>query len=83
MRIVNECILIEGQHEEDGNEGVTYREFFKQYCIPNGYDVTKIVSKMSSDGVLTVTVPKLSKIGHDDSQDIPISLTGQPHKLDE
>lgn len=73
-------VTIEGKHEEKQDEhGQIYRHFIRKYILPKGCDINKVESKLSSDGVLTVTAPRIDakEIEH---KDIPISQTGQPVK---
>nr|ANA11235.1 small heat shock protein [Dastarcus helophoroides] len=73
-------ITIEGKHEEKQDEhGYISRHFVRRYVLPKGCDIGKVESKLSSDGVLTVTAPKvnLDKVDH---REIPITQTGEPMK---
>lgn len=53
------AIIVEGKHEEKQDEhGFISRQFKRRYMLPKDVDVEKIVSSLSSDGILTVSVPK-------------------------
>lgn len=63
VKVTNETntIVVEGKHEEKQDEhGYISRHFVRRYVIPQGHDLNGVVSSLSSDGVLTVTVPKKS-----------------------
>nr|UTS59885.1 heat shock protein 20 [Monochamus alternatus] len=73
-------ITIEGKHEERPDEhGQIYRHFVRKYVVPKNYDMARVESKLSSDGVLTISAPKVDdkQIEH---KTIPISQTGEPAK---
>lgn len=67
VKTVNEnTIVIEGKHEskgdKDGEQGYLYKHFSRKYALPSGVDITKIVSNLTADGVLTVSAPKLENV---------------------
>lgn len=73
-------VTIEGKHEEKPDEhGKIYRHFVRKYVLPKSYDMAKVESKLSSDGVLTITAPRMDakQVEH---KTIPISQTGEPAK---
>nr|ART30112.1 heat shock protein 21.52 [Harmonia axyridis] len=74
-------VIIEGKHEEKQDEhGLIYRHFVRKYTIPKTCDITKLESRLSSDGVLSILAPKLQ----DNTKEIniPITQTGKPVKND-
>lgn len=74
-------ITIEGKHEEKEDEhGQIYRHFVRKYVLPKNCNMDKVESKLSSDGVLTITAPRVTddKLEH---KTIPISQTGEPARL--
>lgn len=78
-------ITIEGKHEEKQDEkGQIFRHVVNRFVLPKNCDISKIESKLSSDGVLTITAPTIEEkeIEH---QSIPIMQTGEPatKKLEE
>lgn len=73
-------ITIEGKHEEKEDEhGHIYRHFVRKYVLPKNCDMSKVESKLSSDGILSITAPKVgdNAIEH---KEIPITHTGEPAK---
>ncbi|KAG5893693.1 hypothetical protein JTB14_017802 [Gonioctena quinquepunctata] len=73
-------ITIEGKHEEKEDEhGQIYRHFVRRYVLPKNYDMSKLESKLSSDGVLSISAPAIdtNQIEH---KNIPITQTGEPAK---
>lgn len=74
-------IVVEGKHEEKQDEhGYISRQFVRRYVLPEGHDIEKVSSNLSSDGILTITAPKLEAIEADQRQ-IPITQTGVPTKI--
>jgi len=57
-------VSIEGKHEEKTEEGHTMvlRQFSRKYALPAGAKLTEVVSNLSQDGVMVITVPKENKI---------------------
>lgn len=60
VKTVDNQIVVEGRHEERRiGANVIKRQFTRRYFVPDGYDVKDAVSKISTDGILTVEVPRL------------------------
>ena len=57
----NNTIVVEGKHEEKKDEhGFVSRQFVRRYVLPEGHDLGNVQSTLSSDGLLTITAPKLA-----------------------
>lgn len=71
-------ITIEGKHEEKEDEhGQIYRHFLRRYVLPKTCDINKVESKLSSDGVLSISAPRMHD-KHIQHKSVPISHTGKP-----
>lgn len=71
-------ITVEGKHEEKEDEhGFIQRHFVRRYVLPKNCHMDKIESKLSSDGVLTITAPTHEKM-EVEHKEIPITHTGEP-----
>lgn len=83
VKVTGENIVtVEGKHDEKQDEhGSIFRHFVRRYVLPQGYDVGKMVSRLSSDGVLTITAPKIVA-ENQEYRTIPITRTGQPSKAE-
>ncbi|ENN77553.1 protein lethal(2)essential for life [Dendroctonus ponderosae] len=81
VKVTGENVLtIEGKHEEkEDQHGYISRHFVRRYVLPKNCDVSKVESKLSSDGVLTVTAPTIEKM-EVEHKSIPITQTGEPAK---
>ncbi|KAI7812907.1 crystallin, alpha B, b [Triplophysa rosa] len=75
VKITGDYIEIHAKHEDrQDDHGFVSREFLRKYRIPTGVDPTSVTSSLSSDGVLTVMVPRKQsddpertiRITHDD-----------------
>uniref|UniRef100_A0A8D8GFJ8 Protein lethal(2)essential for life n=1 Tax=Culex pipiens TaxID=7175 RepID=A0A8D8GFJ8_CULPI len=74
-------VTVEGKHEEKQDEqGYVFRHFVRKYQLPEGHDLEKVVSSLSSDGVLTIKAPRLALAAPDIEKTIPIVQTGKPAK---
>lgn len=55
----NNTVVVEGKHKEKQDDhGFISRHFVRKYRVPDDYDMKKLQSKLSFDGVLTITAPK-------------------------
>ncbi|XP_065361142.1 heat shock protein 23-like [Calliphora vicina] len=80
VKVVDNCIVIEGKHDErEDQHGFIQRHFVRRYVLPKGYDADKVVSTLSSDGVLTVSVPKPAVEEKSNERIIQIQQTGPAH----
>ena len=66
-------ICVEGKHEEKTEAGqvMVSRQFSRQYGLPANSKAEEVVSNLSQDGVLLVTVPKHKAVGQERRQ-VPI-----------
>lgn len=72
-------VTVEGKHEEKEDEhGYISRHFVRKYVLPEDCHIKQVQSKLSSDGVLTITAPKLNDDNAIEFREIPIARTGQP-----
>lgn len=81
VKVVDDSVIVEGQHEErEDDHGYISRHFVRRYALPKGYDPNQVLSTLSSDGVLTVSVPK-PQIEDKPSNErhIPIQQVGPAH----
>merc|ERR1711978_147048 len=53
-------LLVEGKHEEKKEDGSGYiqRSFSRSYTLPKEAEADKMVSSLSSEGILVITTPK-------------------------
>ncbi|XP_023310900.1 alpha-crystallin B chain-like isoform X2 [Anoplophora glabripennis] len=66
----NNTVTIEGKHEVQQDEhGYISRHFVRKYVLPKNWDVSRVESKLTTDGVLSITAPKVEESKH-----IPIQL---------
>ncbi|KAI5639996.1 hsp20/alpha crystallin family domain-containing protein [Phthorimaea operculella] len=73
-------VVIEGKHEEKKDEhGFVSRHFVRKYALPEGCQVENVESKLSSDGVLTITAPR-QKPAIKGEKTVPIQQTGPVRK---
>merc|ERR1712018_657454 len=64
VNVTDGQLVIEGKHEEKTESGHTMvsRHFRRQYGLSPNVKMTEVVSNLSQDGVLVVTVPKEKRI---------------------
>ncbi|XP_036340989.1 heat shock protein 23-like [Rhagoletis pomonella] len=80
VKVVDNHIVVEGKHEEQEDEhGYISRHFVRRYALPKGYKADKVVSTLSSDGVLTVNVPKPAIEDKSNERVIQIQQVGPAH----
>ncbi|XP_050310927.1 protein lethal(2)essential for life-like [Anthonomus grandis grandis] len=81
VKVTGDNVLtVEGKHEEKQDQhGYVSRHFVRRYVLPKNCQMDKIESKLSSDGVLTITAPTVEKM-EIEHKSIPITQTGEPAK---
>uniref|UniRef100_D3TN88 Alpha crystallin n=1 Tax=Glossina morsitans morsitans TaxID=37546 RepID=D3TN88_GLOMM len=80
VKVADNCIIVEGKHEErQDDHGSISRHFVRRYTLPKGYDPNKVQSTLSSDGVLTVNVPKPAIEDKSNERVIQIQQVGPAH----
>ena len=83
VKTVGDEVVIEGSHEERRDEyGYVTRSFKRRFSIPSGYDVNSTVCTLSSDGVLTVKIPKPEAIGDKNVRHIQIQQVPGPAQVE-
>ncbi|CAG0897989.1 unnamed protein product [Darwinula stevensoni] len=79
VKTVENSVVIEGKHEEKRDEhGFISRHFQRRYLLPDNVRPESIQSSLSSDGVLTVTAPKMAIEGAPNERSVPIVQTNEP-----
>lgn len=74
-------IVVEGKHEEKKDEhGYISRQFTRRYALPEGCVPESVESRLSSDGVLTVTAPRKVPLAVQGERTVPITQTGPIRK---
>lgn len=59
VRASDGFVIIEARHTEKRDEhGWVSRQFTRRYALPEGCSIHAVQSRLSSDGVLTVTAPR-------------------------
>lgn len=77
VKVVDGEVMIEGKHEEKRDDhGYISRQFVRRYMLPQGCLPDTVESKLSSDGVLTVTAPTVLPLPSPGERIIPITHTG-------
>lgn len=77
VKLEDNIVVVEGKHEERSDaHGTISRQFVRKFTLPQGeVDVDKLQSSLSTDGVLTITAPRLNVV-ENKSRSIPIQKTG-------
>ncbi|KAK3917413.1 DNA-dependent protein kinase catalytic subunit [Frankliniella fusca] len=78
VKVSERSVLVEGCHEERADEhGYISRQFKRRYLLPEDADTEAVSSALSSDGVLTITVPNKKQLPPGERA-VPITQTGAP-----
>lgn len=81
VKVVDGQVIVRGKHEEKQDEhGYVSRQFVRRYALPQGCLPDTVESKLSSDGVLTVTAPKVLAMPSTGERIVPIKHTGPVQK---
>ncbi|XP_004923863.1 alpha-crystallin A chain [Bombyx mori] len=82
VKIVDGFVVVEALHEEKQDQhGWVSRRFTRRCPIPEGCDTDAVESRLSSDGVLTVSMPLQRRISNE--RRVPIIQTGPVKISDE
>nr|XP_045610251.1 uncharacterized protein LOC123765552 [Procambarus clarkii] len=72
-------VMVEGHTNSNTNTGdfsLTSQSFRRQFSLPDQTNIEVITAAMSSDGILTITVPKSVNRGQNNGMIIPITIEG-------
>ncbi|KAJ8735899.1 hypothetical protein PYW07_007519 [Mythimna separata] len=76
VRAADGFVIIEARHGEKRDEhGWVSRQFTRRYALPEGCNINAVQSRLSSDGVLTITAP-LERSQTLNERIVPIMQTG-------
>lgn len=79
LQVVDNHVLVEGNHDEKKDEhGWISRKFSRKYLIPEQCNLDLVESKLSSDGILTISVPRKEVPKVEGERIISIQHTGKP-----
>lgn len=74
VNVTGNNVTIEGKREEkQGRRSYVSKHFLRRYSLPPGHDMERLVSNLSSDGLLTITAPRYGMI----DRNVPIRCTGR------
>ncbi|KAL0099591.1 hypothetical protein PUN28_019780 [Cardiocondyla obscurior] len=60
VRTDDKFVTVEARHHERKDKhGFVSRQFIRRYLLPKGYDIGHVKPSLSSDGILTITAPRL------------------------
>lgn len=81
VKTVDGFLVVEAKHEERQDEhGFISRSFSRRYALPEGIDADSVMSRLSSDGVLSITAPLKPKPKESNERVVPIIHTGPVKK---
>lgn len=72
VKTVDNRLTVHAKHEERSENRTVYREYNREFHLPDGTDIDQIRSSLSKDGVLTVDCPLPTPQLHGASRTIPI-----------
>lgn len=79
VKVVDRFVVVTAKHEEKRDEhGWISRQFVRKYMIPEQCEIDEVTSKLSSDGVLTITAPRKELPKVENERTIKIEHTGRP-----
>ena len=84
VKTVDGYLIIEAKHEERQDEhGFISRSFTRRYKLPDGIEEDAVTSKLSSDGVLSISAPLKTPPKALNERVVPIIQTGPVRKQEE
>ncbi|XP_011298417.1 protein lethal(2)essential for life-like [Fopius arisanus] len=83
VKLLDGSVIVEGKHDDKKDEhGWVSRQFCRRYQIPEQCDIEQVQSTLSSDGVLSIIVPRKVENKVEGEKTIPIIHTGKPAIVD-
>uniref|UniRef100_A0A0A1XHR0 Heat shock protein 23 n=1 Tax=Zeugodacus cucurbitae TaxID=28588 RepID=A0A0A1XHR0_ZEUCU len=81
VKVVDNNVVVEGKYEgREDEHGFVSKHFVRSFSLPRGFKAEQAISTLSSDGVLTVNVPKPPGLEDNTTERvIPIQQTGPAH----
>lgn len=81
VKTVDGYLVIEAKHEEKQDQhGFISRSFSRRYALPEGIEANNVTSKLSTDGVLSITAPLKVSPKASNERVVPIVHTGPVRK---
>nr|ASQ43193.1 HSP19.2 [Choristoneura fumiferana] len=81
VKTVDGYLVVDAKHEEREDEhGFISRSFSRRYLLPEGIEADAVISRLSSDGVLTITAPLKAPPKGSNERLVPIVQTGPVKK---
>lgn len=79
LQVVDKYVVVEGNHEEKQDDhGWISRKFTRRYLIPEQCNLEEVESKLSTDGILTISVPRKELPNLQGERVVSIQKTGKP-----
>ncbi|XP_031836307.1 protein lethal(2)essential for life [Nomia melanderi] len=80
VKVVDQNVIVEAKHDEKEDEhGWVSRRFVRKYIVPSQCDIDRVESRLSNDGILSITVPRKEPLKPESSEKIiKIQYTGKP-----
>nr|XP_033339725.1 protein lethal(2)essential for life [Megalopta genalis] len=79
VKVADKYVIVTAKHEEKRDEhGWISRQFTRKYMIPDQCNLDQVTSKLSSDGVLTISAPRKDQPKIENERVIQIEHTGKP-----
>lgn len=72
VKTVDNRLTVHAKHEERSENRSVYREYNREFHLPDGTDVEQIKSSLSKEGILTIDCPLPQPAVHGASRRIPI-----------
>lgn len=72
VKTIDNRLTVHAKHEERSENRSVYREYNREFHLPDGCDIEQIKSSLSKDGILTVDCPLPQPQLHGASRRIPI-----------
>lgn len=78
VKTIDNAVVVEAKHEErKDSSGYISRQFKRRYTIPREFNIHEIDTQLSSDGMLTINVPRDYKaVDKGNIREIKIQQTG-------
>lgn len=81
VKVADQNVIVEAKHDEkeEGRHSWVSRQFVRKYIVPSQCNIDKIETRLSSDGILSISVPRKEPLKSDTNERVvKIQYTGKP-----
>ncbi|XP_077298889.1 heat shock protein 23-like [Arctopsyche grandis] len=83
VKIINRQVVVEAKTEKENEHVFESKHLIRKYTLPDGCKTEDVVTSLSSEGLLTVTAPRLKIEEQPKERLVPIKILSEAHRSKE